>query len=143
MVKPVEPKVVDGSGLVFGRMATAVAKQLLGGEHVYIINAEDIVISGSKKVIIDKYHRRRQLKNKADPEKSPHYPRVPYMLVKRMIRSMLPWKKARGKAAYKRLRVFGKNSENLKPNYEIKEAKKSVLFGMTVKELCSELGYKH
>ena len=122
-------------------MATNVAKRLLEGDHVYIINAENIMISGNKTRIVGKYHARRTLKNKADPEKSPHYPRVPYLLVKRMIRTMLPWKKARGKAAYKRLRVFNGNSESLKPNYEIDGAKKDVLLGISIKGLCKELGY--
>ncbi len=138
-MESVKPKIIDGNGLVFGRMASVVAKQLLKGEHIYIINAENIIISGDKAKIVEKYNKRRSLKNKADPEKSPHYPRVPHMLVKRMIRAMLPWKKARGKAAYKRLKIYNKD-EAMKPNFEIPEAKKDV-FGITVGELCKELGY--
>lgn len=139
--KPIAPKIVDGNNLIFGRMATSVAKNLLNGEHVYIINAENIMISGNKTRIVSRYLSRRKLKNKADPEKSPHYPRVPYLLVKRMIRTMLPWKKSKGKAAYKRLKVFNKNSESLESNYEIAGAKKEIASGISIKGLCKELGY--
>ena len=39
--------VIDAKGLILGRLASSVAKQLLSGdEKVYIINAEKAIISG-------------------------------------------------------------------------------------------------
>jgi len=40
--------VIDANGLIMGRLASNVAKMLLSGEEVSIVNAEQAVISGSK-----------------------------------------------------------------------------------------------
>ncbi len=54
-----------------------------------------------------RYRVRLNLQEKENPEHSPYWPRRPDMLVRRIIRGMLPYhKKPSGKAAYKRLRVF-------------------------------------
>ena len=45
--KPVT--VVNAEGLILGRMSSKVAKKLLNGEEVVIINAEKTVISGKTK----------------------------------------------------------------------------------------------
>ncbi len=134
--------IVDGEGMVLGRLASIVAKKLLEGNEVYVINAEKIIISGNNKYIIEKYLIRRSLKNKANPEKSPKWPKVPNLLVRRIIRGMLPYKKARGKEAFKRLKVFIGN-----PGYEnaikFDEAIPSNISKfITVKELCKMLGWR-
>ncbi|MEM2976009.1 MAG: uL13 family ribosomal protein, partial [Candidatus Bathyarchaeia archaeon] len=38
--------IIDASGLILGRMASEVAKRLLQGENIMIINAEKAVVSG-------------------------------------------------------------------------------------------------
>ena len=39
--------VIDANGLIMGRLASTVAKQLLSGDdEIYIVNAEKAVISG-------------------------------------------------------------------------------------------------
>ena len=44
--------VIDAKGLILGRLASTVAKQLLSGdEKIYIVNAEKAVVSGSKATI--------------------------------------------------------------------------------------------
>jgi len=40
--------VIDASGLILGRMASKVAKRLLLGEHITIVNAEKATLSGKK-----------------------------------------------------------------------------------------------
>lgn len=99
--------VVDATNMILGRMASLVAKRLLAGERVVIVNAEKAVISGSRKNIVEEYKEyvlaKRRLKN---PEKGPKKYRRPDMMVKRAIRGMLPYKKPRGRAALKRLRVY-------------------------------------
>jgi len=40
---------VNADGLIVGRMASKVAKKLLNGETVIIVNAEKAVLSGKKK----------------------------------------------------------------------------------------------
>ncbi|MEM4699479.1 MAG: 50S ribosomal protein L13 [Candidatus Nezhaarchaeales archaeon] len=99
--------VVDASDLILGRLASHVAKMLLNGNRVVVVNAEKAVISGSKQNIVEEYKEyvlsKRRLKN---PTKGPKKVRRPDLLVKRAIRGMLPYKKARGREAYKRLRVY-------------------------------------
>ena len=43
-------KIIDASECIMGRLASSVAKTLLKGEEVHIVNAENAVISGSKAV---------------------------------------------------------------------------------------------
>ena len=40
--------IIDGEGLVLGRLASTVSKRLLNGEEITIVNAEKIIISGNK-----------------------------------------------------------------------------------------------
>lgn len=98
--------VYDAKDKVVGRLATVVAKDVLSGKNVAIVNAEKAILVGSRKVLAKKYFTRLNLQEKANPEHSPYYSRRPDMLLKRSIRSMLPYKNAKGRDAYRRLRVF-------------------------------------
>lgn len=42
------PVVVDGRGHLLGRLASVVAKELLCGQKVVVVRAEQITISGSR-----------------------------------------------------------------------------------------------
>jgi len=99
--------VVDASGLILGRLASHVARMLLSGSRVVVVNAEKAVISGLKHSIVEEYKEyvlaKRRLKN---PDKGPKKVRRPDLLVKMVIRGMLPYKKAKGREAYRRLKVY-------------------------------------
>jgi ribosomal protein uL13 len=100
-------KVIDATDAILGRMATVVAKDLLRGEEVTIVNAEETVISGSKEDILRKFKQRRARKSLVNPARhGPFYPRMPEGIVRRAVRGMLPYRKARGREAYKRLKVY-------------------------------------
>ncbi|MCL4378927.1 MAG: 50S ribosomal protein L13 [Candidatus Marsarchaeota archaeon] len=139
-------KVYDANGKVLGRLASAVAKSLLNGENAVVINSESAIISGSKQAILAKYRRRVNLKEKANPEHSPYWPRRPDLLVKRIIRGMLPYRMPRGKDAYRRLRVYiGVPNEFLKAKpVEVETRKPSDLYVgyITISELSRLLGYE-
>ena len=94
--------VIDASGLILGRLAANVAKRLLDGEEIVIVNAEKAIITGGKEDIIAHFRHRRDV---GGDRKGPHYPRTPHMMLKRSVRGMLPFYKPRGRAAYKRLLV--------------------------------------
>jgi large subunit ribosomal protein L13 len=94
--------VIDASGLILGRLSANVAKRLLNGEEIVIVNAEKAIITGGKKDIIAHFRHRRDV---GGDRKGPHYPRTPHMMLKRSVRGMLPFYKPRGRAAYKRLLV--------------------------------------
>jgi large subunit ribosomal protein L13 len=132
--------VFDGDGAVLGRLGSRIAKLLLKGEEVHLINAEKIVISGNKNQIVERYRVRRRLRSKQNPEKSPKWPKRPDLLVRRIIRGMLPRKKATGRNAFKRLRVYIGNPKNFENAEKIET--KELVKKITVGELCAELGWR-
>ena len=95
-------KVIDASDCIMGRLASSVAKTLLNGEEVHIVNAENAVISGSKDTVFGEYISKRNLNH---PRKGPYYPRMPHMMLKRAVRGMIPYQKPRGREAFKKLKV--------------------------------------
>lgn len=100
-----EMEIIDGEGLILGRLASEVAKQLLKekDKKIAIVNAEHVIISGSKETIFEEYKTR---KDRGSKEKGPFFPTMPDRIVKRTIRGMLPYKRARGREALSRLRVY-------------------------------------
>ena len=100
-------KVIDASNLIVGRMASAVAKELTCGEDVIIVNAENSIITGNRVSILNKYKERRERSSIINPARhGPFFPRTPEGIIRRAVRGMLPYKKANGKEAFKRLKVF-------------------------------------
>ena len=104
-MRPPEPKnvpvtVYDGTGLVAGRLATHITKKLLKGERVEVINAEKIVITGTRERV---FSEAREKRDRGKIRKGPYYPRTPHLMFKRIVRGMLPWDRAMGRAAHKRL----------------------------------------
>ncbi len=134
--------IIDGKGLILGRVASIAAKALLNGEEVHVVNSEELIIQGNKKYIVEKYKARRRLRNKQNPEKSPKWPRVPNLLVRRIIRGMLPRKKASGRSAFKKLRVYIGNPKNLEGKVLDEAKPKHLAKYITIKELCHELGWR-
>ncbi len=98
--------VVDAEGKILGRMASYVAKELLKGKRVAIVNAEKAIITGNPQTILKKYLTRRSIQSTIHPRKSPVQPRTPDRIVWKTVRGMLPMKKAKGREALRRLRVF-------------------------------------
>jgi large subunit ribosomal protein L13 len=95
--------VIDGEGLVLGRLSSMVAKRLLAGESIDLVNAEKIVVSGKKKMIINK---EKEFLNVGGHEKGPVHYRQPHRIVRQTIRGMLPHRKAHGREAFRRLKVY-------------------------------------
>ncbi|MEK6958097.1 MAG: 50S ribosomal protein L13 [archaeon] len=98
--------VIDADNCIAGRLAAVVAKRLLKGEVIAIVNAEKAVITGPKKFLIAKFETRREAAPKGNPEYGPKYPRMPDKILRRVVRGMLPWKKSTGKNAYRKLKVY-------------------------------------
>ncbi len=136
-------QVIDGEGRILGRVSTHVAKMLLNGNDVTIVNAEKIVISGHLRDIVAKYKQRVELKDKANPEHSPYISRRPDLFVKRVVRGMLPYRQPRGKTAYKKLTVYIGVPKGIKitDKEPIKKGEEVYENIMTVKELSVKLGY--
>lgn len=98
--------VVDGTNLIAGRLSSHVAKLLLKGNRVSIVNCEEIMLSGTRSNIIKEYKDFLKIASIIHPDHGPFHPRRPDTIITRMIRGMLPRKKPSGITAHKRLRAY-------------------------------------
>ncbi len=100
--------VIDATGAIAGRLASIVAKRALLGERIIIVNAEKAVITGDPKRVVKLYLKRVvEVRTHYNPEKTgPKIPRRPDRILKRIIRGMLPYKRWKGRRAFKRIRVY-------------------------------------
>jgi large subunit ribosomal protein L13 len=140
-----EFEVYDGRDQILGRLASTIAKRLLQGKKVAIINAEQMIISGSMDDIKARYKVRLDLRDGSNPEHSPYWPRRPDMLVRRIVRGMLPYDKTSGREAYRQLRVFvgvPLALKEAKPVEGKSKSPKTVYSGyVRIAELSKVLGY--
>ena len=105
MADKINWKVLDASNLIMGRMCSQIAKFILLGEHVVIINAKDAVISGRRNEILEKYVHLRHIRNLSNPRRGPFHFSRPDTFLRQKFKAMLP-KNARGAEALKRLHVY-------------------------------------
>ena len=101
-----EPLVLDATDQILGRLASFAAKNALNGTTVVVLNAEKAVISGRKSNIVEEAKRRLKTRTLASQTTAPVHQRRPDLYFRRVVRGMLPWKKAKGKAAFHRVLVF-------------------------------------
>jgi len=101
-----EPLVIDATDQILGRLASYAAKNALSGNTVVVLNAEKAVISGRKSNIVEEAKRRLKTRTLANQTTAPVHQRRPDLYLRRVVRGMLPWKKAKGKAAFHRVLVF-------------------------------------
>jgi len=104
--KPIKDIVVDGTNLIAGRLCSNVAKLLLQGNNVSVVNCEKIMISGKRLSIVGEYKDFLEIASILHPKHGPFHPRRPDTILARMVRGMLPRKKPSGQAALKRLRTY-------------------------------------
>jgi len=134
--------IIDGEGLVLGRLASKVSQLILAGESVTVLNAERIMISGSRDWAYKKYKQRIDRASISNPrDMGPKYPRRPDDIFRRTVRGMIPYKKSHGREAFKGLKVYvgiptefeAKETSRI-PEAEPKNITKSVKLG-TVSQL--------
>ena len=99
--------IIDGEGLVLGRLASKVSKKLLEGESITVLNAEKILISGTIEWAYIKYKQRIDRASISNPRTmGPKYPRRPDDIFRRTVRGMIPYKQSKGREAFKTLKVY-------------------------------------
>jgi len=134
--------IINADGLILGRMASKVAKKLLNGEEIIIVNAEKSVLSGKKK---SKVAEAKQFLEVGAPEKGPFHYRRPDRIMRKTVRGMLPIRQFKGKAVYKKLKVFMGVPEDFKDQKmdTVTEAQAAKLKGphFTLAELAKEVGW--
>jgi len=134
--------VVNADGLILGRMASNIAKRLLTGEKIVIVNAEKAVISGRKR---SKVAEAKEFLAVGGVNRGPFHYRRPDRMVRKTVGGMMPSKKTKGKEAYKRLRVFIGIPEDLK-NQKMEtvseaQARRLTCPCFTVGELAKDIGW--
>ena len=136
------PTFVDAEGLILGRMCSKVAKKLLNGEEVVILNAEKTILSCKKK---SKVAEAKQFLEVGAPERGPFHYRRPDRIVRKTVGGMLPIKQPKGKNALARLRVYmGVPIEFKNQKTEtLTDAQATKLKGpkLTLAELAREIGW--
>ena len=143
--KTSRPLVIDGTDLIAGRLASNVAKLLLQGNRVTVINSEKIMISGRNRSIINEYKQFLKISSILHPKHGPFHPRRPDTIISRMVRGMLPRDKPSGKEALSRLRVYIGIPKDVKSleRIQIEKAKirKSSALYTSVEELARNVGW--
>ena len=136
--------IIDAKDSILGRLSSYAAKQALLGNKVDVINCEECAVSGRKHAILNDYIRR--LHRKA-PTKAPYFYRRPDMLVKRAIRGMIPFKRARGRDAFKNVKCHIGVPERLKNEKAVKIENANIgalqsTDYLKVREICKAVGGK-
>ncbi|HJT09631.1 MAG TPA: 50S ribosomal protein L13 [Candidatus Nitrosotalea sp.] len=98
--------IVDGTNQIAGRLCSHVAKLLINGSRVSIVNSENIMFSGSRKMIVEEYQKFLEIASITNPKFGPFHPRRPDTMITKMVRGMLPKNKSSGQTAFKRLRAY-------------------------------------
>ena len=91
--------------MIAGRLCSHVAKLLIDGNRVSIVNCENIMLTGDRDTIIKSYRQFLEIASINNPKFGPFHPRRPDTMITKMVRGMLP-KKPSGKTAFKRLRAY-------------------------------------
>jgi len=95
--------VIDAKDHIVGRLASVVAKRLLDGEEIVVVNAEKALMTGDRYVLFKEFKWRREV---GSSRKGPYYPRRPDRILERAIRGMVPHKKPRGRMILRNLKVY-------------------------------------
>jgi len=127
--------IIDGKNATMGRLAGYAAKQALLGNKIVIVNAEEVIITGNKKDIVESY--KIFLKKGGSSMKGPKVPRNAERILKRTIRGMLPHKQGRGAEALKRIICYDKIPEKYTNSKKIITGKEKTGKSITLKELVS------
>jgi large subunit ribosomal protein L13 len=138
--------VVDVTNCIVGRMCSQVSKLLLKGNWVTVVNAEKAMLSGNRYMIVNLYKEQLEINSVTNPIHGPFHPRRPDTMITKIVRGMLPKRKASGIEAFKRLRVYISTPEDLKNtkmeslNYS-KVTKQSSQY-ITVGDVAKQIGWK-
>lgn len=142
-------KIVNAKDLILGRMCTQIAKRLILGERVVIINAQYAVLSGHRDNILKDYIASHNVRTHTNPTRGPFQAHRPDTFVRERLRCMLP-KNMRGKDALKRVHVYINGIPKAKEEsykgaeqWQLKKCSADQLErrSVTVREICDHMGW--
>lgn len=128
-------KIIDGTNGALGRIASLAAKEALKGEHVAVINCENIIITGSWKNIREKYESKRR--KVGSGQLGPKVSRDIIKIVKRTVRGMLPNARlgGRGKEALGRVKCYKGVPKEFEGKKMILSEKNKVVKSISIKDI--------
>jgi large subunit ribosomal protein L13 len=136
---------VDATNQVAGRLSSKVAKLLISGRKVVVVNAEKSLISGSRTSVMRQWQEKLEISSHVNPIYGPIHPRRPDNILKRMVRGMVPRKKPKGDMAMKRLRVYVGLPQDVDAakltQFKDAAASRPIPVYVTMKELSKTLGW--
>ena len=136
---------VDATNQIAGRLSSKVAKLIVSGKRVVIVNAEKSLISGSRTSVINQWKESLEIASHVNPIYGPIHPRRPDNILRRMIRGMVPRKKPKGATAMKRLRVYIGVPEAVKvpkfTKFEDTSASRPIPVYVTMGDLSKSMGW--
>ncbi len=146
VVRTDRPIVVDATNHIAGRLSSNVAKLLLNGNRVSVVNCDKIMMSGTRSNIIKEYRAFLEINSIINPKHGPVHYRRPDTIIAKMIRGMLPYdRKPSGKESHQRLRTYIGSPKELKSlekiQFEKAKIKKSPSNYTTIGELCRVIGW--
>jgi large subunit ribosomal protein L13 len=140
------PVVVDATNHIAGRLASNVAKLLLQGQRVTVVNCEKIMMSGKRETQIREYREFLEINSIINYKHGPVHYRSPDTLMAKMIRQMLPFdRKPSGKIAYAKLRTYIGAPNDTKPIEKIQFEKALITRAASnytpLAEICRVIGW--
>ena len=146
VVRTDRPIVVDATNHIAGRLASNVAKLLMQGNRVSVVNCEKIMMSGTRSNQIKEQREFLEINSIINYKHGPVHYRRPDTLMAKMIRQMLPYdRKPSGKEAHQRLRTYIGSPQEIKSLEKIQFQKalirKTASNYTALGELCRIIGW--
>ena len=140
------PVVVDATNHIAGRLASNVAKLLLQGQRVTVVNCEKIMMSGKRETQIREYREFLEINSIINYKHGPVHYRRPDTMMAKMIRQMLPFdRKPSRKLAFARLRTYIGAPNDTKPIEKIQFEKALITRAASnytpLAEICRVIGW--
>ncbi len=138
--------VVNGEDCIAGRICSHVAKLLLKGYQVTLVNAEKVMVSGERHKTIKSFKEDLEINSATNPIHGPFHPRRPDRIMTKMVRGMVPKRKSSGMEAFKHLRVYIGIPSQLKDSkmelFEDSKIRKPASFYISIGDIAEEIGWK-
>lgn len=146
VVRTDRPIVVDATNHIAGRLSSYVAKLLIQGNRVSVVNCEKIMMSGTRVNQIKEYREFLEINSIINYKHGPVHYRRPDTVIAKMIRQMLPFdRKPSGKESYQRLRTYIGSPKQIKSlekiQFEKAKIKRTAANYTTLGELCRVIGW--
>ena len=90
---------IDASDHIAGRLASILAKELISGKRIVVLNADKALVSGRSSSVFRQWQARLEIYSHVNPIYGPIHPRRPDNILRRMVRGMVPKTKTKGRSA--------------------------------------------